>query len=102
MSLIAHLRRLSRWPRYAHVLLVVAFAISVVMHAGHSHDQNQARSHIACGYCATFGGLADVPAHKPFVLGIQRSTILVLSDPAGLPCIPVETVAQPRAPPAFC
>jgi hypothetical protein len=97
-------RRPSHWLRALLVGLVLAFALNTVAHASHEHELvgSVGTAHgLACGYCTTFGGVADLPVCA-FVVPIDVRTDLEFSHRETLPPLarPVST-ARARAPPRY-
>jgi hypothetical protein len=99
---IVHLaRKPPRWLRVALAALLLAFAVNSIAHVAHRHDASavSVTHSLACGYCVSFGGLADTPTHHgPSCVreqaGFRPDAVLRVS----LPSSP-DTCAQPRAPP---
>jgi hypothetical protein len=91
------------WLRVALVAVLLAFALDSVAHVVHRHDDSVKTSLSthgpACGYCASFDGLADAPRHQYAPL----TTIIVSGYVAPIALAPVSVrtsvSAQPRAPP---
>lgn len=103
MSIFDLARRPSAWLRVALAAVVLAFALDSLAHAVHWHDDSAKTTLTAhgpaCGYCAAFDGLVDVPRHHYSAL-----TALVVTGyvaPVALFPVSVRThlSAQPRAPP---
>jgi hypothetical protein len=80
---------------------MLAFALDAIAHVTHRHDATpvSAAHTLACGYCLSFGGLADSPR---LVMGIP------VAEPVALVVVPTraipvslrpQTSARPRAPP---
>lgn len=96
------IQRSSQWLRATLAGLLLAFALNTVAHASHRHDLAGSAStahSITCGYCTTFGGVADLPVRVPiFRLDLRTELALFHPDPPALIARPVST-AQPRAPP---
>lgn len=95
-------RRPPQWLRVAFAALALAFALNSIAHVTHEHDAAPVVSafhNLACGYCASFGGLADAPRHS-YVLDLDRqfgiAVALTTDEPVALTPI---TSARPRAPP---
>jgi hypothetical protein len=88
----------SRLQSILQVLVLLTFAFGVIAHAGHQHELNSERTHVACA-CVVFGSMAGAPAHPPFSLDTQRLTLAVATPTTEVHDRSVETVAQPRAPP---
>lgn len=80
-------------------LLLSAFMLGSVLHAGHEHDVASSGAHSFCVYCSTFGALADVPVQQFIAPTATPAEDVVL--PVAAPFSPILViVAQPRAPPA--
>ena len=89
MSTFRLARRPPRWLHAAFAALLVAFALNSIAHVTHRHDASASVTHsLACGYCATFGGLADAPRQHPVVSPISRlRTSSSLPNPQSIsPC----------------
>jgi len=101
MSVLELARRPPGWLRAVLASLLIAFAINAVAHVSHWHETAapSAVHSLACGYCASFGALADAPRH---VASLPPATCI-----GHLPQCPAEIVrvdglktsARPRAPP---
>lgn len=94
-------RKPPQWLRVALVGLLLAFALNSVAHVTHRHDATttSAPDSLACGHCASYGGMADAPHHDYSLpvappVGIIASSGLEILD-AHRP----QTSARPRAPP---
>ncbi len=96
-------RRPSDWIRAVLAVLVLAFALNTIAHAAHAHDSvgHAVTHHVACGYCAAFGGgMADAPSHAGTVIAVFTSRV---PAPTFIPVPELRlegNIAQPRAPPA--
>lgn len=97
-----HLRQAAGWLRVSLAALMLVFTLNLAAHAAHAHDDAKAAhaAHAAaCGYCATFGGLADTGA-APASLALPLSTDAEFHQPRTTSTgWRVETAAHPRAPP---
>jgi hypothetical protein len=80
---------------------MLAFALNSVAHVTHRHEATRASvTHsLACGYCVSFGGLADAPRHShvPHV-DQQLSQFIAPTLELTFSSRP-QTSAHPRAPP---
>jgi hypothetical protein len=94
-------RRLPRWLRVALAGLLIAFALNSIAHVAHRHEATSASvAHaLACGYCATFGGLADAPRHGPAPAEFALGHVFVAGETTTAVVNRVRTSARPRAPP---
>ena len=102
MSIAALVRRSPNQLRKIVALLVLAFALGTVVHAGHNHEAEKTNgTYAACSYCAAFGSMLDTTV-RVHVAPIRQQSFLIslraCTDPA---CRRFFTAAQPRAPP-FC
>jgi hypothetical protein len=81
--------------------LLLAFALNSIAHVTHRHDAPaSATHHLACGYCAAFGGLADAPQHsRLLLLDLGRIDGIVATDVEIPARCPFQESARPRAPP---
>ncbi len=101
MRLIQLTRRPPAWLRIAVAGLVMAFVLSSIAHITHRHDSlpDTSAHVVACGYCLSFGSLADASVHHTPVLA------RVAGDEIVIACLPLlrsyqsPCAAQPRAPP---
>jgi hypothetical protein len=80
---------------------MLAFALNAIAHVTHRHDAAplSAAHTFACGYCISFGGLADAPRHAqglPVAEHVAFSVVPTLITPVSLR---PPTSARPRAPP---
>ncbi|MGH8176034.1 MAG: hypothetical protein ACREV5_07240 [Steroidobacter sp.] len=101
MSIFESARRPPQWLRVALAALLLAFALNSIAHVTHRHDATAAAaSHgVLCGYCVSFGGLADAPRHTYAAPApTQVASRLALPAPVAR-SIDLRTSAQPRAPP---
>jgi hypothetical protein len=100
MSTFRLARRPPRWLHAAFAALLVAFALNSIAHVTHRHDASASVTHsLACGYCATFGGLADAPRHYLSSADFALSHVFVAAESAVDIPVRVRTSARPRAPP---
>jgi hypothetical protein len=97
-----HSLRKQSWLRTAFAALVLCFTLGSIAHAGHSHEQSNARAHVVCDYCVSFGSLIDA-LPQVVAVGVAQATaqLVTVPDTAFIPTRPV-SVAQARAPPASC
>jgi hypothetical protein len=100
MSAFLLARRPPQWLRVALGGLLLAFALNSIAHFAHRHDTPVAVTHhLACGYCAAFGGLADAPRHCRLLLEFGRAEVVVAAEiEVRVPAL-VRESARPRAPP---
>jgi hypothetical protein len=94
-------RRLPQWLRIVLAGLLVAFALNSIAHVTHRHDATSAQlTHkLACGYCATFVGLADAPRHYRPLPVPERGGVLIAPAFEVPYFVRLGTSARPRAPP---
>lgn len=98
---LPHLRQAAGWLRVSLAALMLMFTLNLAAHAGHAHDDAKAAqtAHAACGYCVTFGGLADAGS-TPGSLALPPATDVEFQQPRTASADwRVETAAHPRAPP---
>lgn len=103
MRIFEWARRPPQWLRVILAGLLLAFALNSVAHVTHRHDATTASvTHsISCGYCVSFGGLADAPRHTHTLpLAEQYGFIAAPTFELPVSLVP-ETSARPRAPPLF-
>jgi hypothetical protein len=81
--------------------LLLGFALNTLGHVTHRHDATPAPAahSLACGYCVSFGSIADAPRH-----GHSLPTSEYVSDhsadtPEDVHSRRPVTAARPRAPP---
>jgi hypothetical protein len=90
-------------PRLRVILaaLMLAFALGSIAHVAHQHEAatTSATHSLACGYCLSFGGLADAPRHTyaPTIEGHVTLHIEAAVNVWFRECL--TTSARPRAPP---
>jgi hypothetical protein len=94
----AHPTRLIRSALLALALMLGANAIA---HAEHDHTAQTATHTAACGYCVTFGGLADSPAQAPLLFTQPAAPALRAARVISFVGHPARTHTQPRAPPVL-
>jgi hypothetical protein len=90
-----------RWLRACLALLVLAFVLGTIAHAGHEHtrhDQTE-HSHI-CDYCVGFAHLGASPANTVAIAAHVFFDEAPNQGVALIPYVAIHTVAQARAPPA--
>src|ERR1044071_2948811 len=101
MRLTELARRLPPWLRFACAGLVVAFVLSSIAHVTHRHEALAGSSTdlVACGYCLSFGAMADAKVQRtPELVSIPGDErIIALTSP--LLCKQQPCAAQPRGPP---
>jgi hypothetical protein len=94
-------RRPTHALRIVLAAMLLAFALNSIAHVSHRHDATPTSTvhSLSCGYCASFGSLADAPKHTHS--SPARELVSVVAAAAFEPSIPVlaQTSAQPRAPP---
>jgi hypothetical protein len=90
-------------PLIRSVLLALALMLgaNAVAHAEHDHAAQTATHTAACGYCVTFGGLADSPAHAPLVFTQPAAPALRAASIVSFIGHSARTHTQPRAPPVL-
>jgi hypothetical protein len=93
-------RQRSQCLRVLLAVLLLAFAINSIADVTHQHDTATTPTQL-CAYCATFGGLGDVPQRSPSLVTV----VLVTVAPWSLAAEPIPrrhvTHVQPRGPPVF-
>ena len=100
MSAFLLARRPPQWLRVAIAGLLLAFALNSIAHLTHRHDASASVTHsLACGYCATFGGLADAPQQYLSSLDFALAHVFIAAESAADIPVRVRTSARPRAPP---
>jgi hypothetical protein len=99
MSAFLLARRPPQWLRVAIAGLLLAFALNSIAHLTHRHDTSASVTHLACGYCATFGGLADAPQQSLSSLDFALAHVFIAAESSADIPIRVRTSARPRAPP---
>jgi hypothetical protein len=93
-------RRLPQFLRVALAGLLVAFALNSIAHVTHRHDSSASVTHsLACGYCATFGGLADAPRQCLSLARFALAHVFVAAESVVDVPFRVRTSSRPRAPP---
>ena len=109
MKLFALARHPTRAIRIAFAALLLAFGLNAIAHVSHRHQSDIADDMAttgtstlhttACGYCATFGSLADTP-HPPALDAIAQTVALFASVFFTAAIVRrTATSANPRAPP---
>ena len=100
MSAYLLARKPAQWLRVAIAGLLLAFALNSIAHLTHRHDPSASVTHsLACGYCATFGGLADAPHHYLSSLDFALAHVFIAAESSVDIPIRVRTSARPRGPP---
>ena len=101
MSAFLLARRPPQWLRVAIAGLLLAFSLNSIAHVTHRHETPAASvTHsLACGYCATFGGLADAPRQYLSSRDLAHAHVFVAADSSADIPMRVRTSARPRAPP---
>jgi len=101
MRLFEFARRPPAWLRIAFAALTVAFVLSSVAHVTHRHEALAGTTAhvVACGYCLSFGSLADGSVQRTLVLAsVPNDEVLIAAAPP-LRSYQNPSAAQPRAPP---
>jgi hypothetical protein len=82
---------------------MLAFALNAIAHVTHRHDAAPTPTSIAqtlaCGYCISFGGLADAPRHAHAVAVAEPAAYSLVPTPVIHVSLRPQTSAHPRAPP---
>jgi hypothetical protein len=91
--------RQQSWLRTALAVLVLCFALGTIAHSGHSHEQNNARVHVVCGYCVSFSNLVDAPLQRTVADTVQIFAATLTVPTTGFIATRPVSVAQARAPP---
>jgi len=80
---------------------MLVFALDAIAHVTHRHDATRvsAAHTLACGYCLSFGGLADSPRHVTGIPLAEPIALVVLPTRAIPIALRPQTSARPRAPP---
>jgi hypothetical protein len=101
MRLFRIARRPTHWLRVVLAGLVLAFVLDSVAHLGHSHDPDRTSvAHsVACGYCATFGGLAEAPSFGESVSLVRHGHVVQITPFARVIDLRPLSAARPRGPP---
>jgi hypothetical protein len=81
------------------MLLVMAFVLASMAHAGHDHSKEQAQ-HQVCDYCAGFGHLGAASSKLVTALSIEFMDEAPVIKQWNAPTLHIQSTAQPRAPPA--
>jgi hypothetical protein len=99
--------RLFRFTRPVQLIRSVLFALALMLganavaHAEHDHAAQTATHTAACGYCVTFGGLADSPTHAPVVFTQPAALASRAASIVSFVGHSARTHTQPRAPPVL-
>src|SRR5687767_3233807 len=102
MRRLSHLiRSRPQWLRVALAGLLLTFALNSIAHVTHRHDAapSSALHSLACGYCISFGGLADAPRHGCAPPLIEHASAPVAEGFETWIVRRLTTTARPRAPP---
>lgn len=91
----------SNWLRSSLALLLLVFVVGTMAYAGHHHDEQAQGHHQVCDYCLGFAHLGATPAAALAPVKVFVVAFVPLPRQWIAPLQPVETVAQPRAPPAL-
>lgn len=79
MRIFQSFRKPSQWLRVALAGLLLAFALNSIAHAAHTHEATApAATHVACGYCATFGSIDAAPVYAH---SLPTPTFTLLESP---------------------
>jgi hypothetical protein len=87
--------------RLALLALALMLGANAVAHAEHDHAAQNATHTAACGYCVTFGGLADSPAQAPLIFIQTAAPTLRAASIISFVGHSARTHTQPRAPPVL-
>lgn len=101
MSLTEFARVHARALRLLLAVVLLGFAASSIAHLTHRHDATTSTlsEQLACGYCVSFGAMADAPAQGE-QLDVTACAVLARARPRRAePHSQVQTAARPRAPP---
>jgi hypothetical protein len=94
-------RRPPRWLRVALAALLLGFALNTLGHITHRHDGTLAPTahSLACGYCVSFGSIADGPRHSHSLPTTEYVSVHVADTTEAVYSRRPTTAARPRAPP---
>lgn len=93
--------QVSRRVRAGLALLVMAFALGTIAHAGHDHSRREQATHSqVCDYCVGFAHLGASPTNTAVITATQFFDEAPVMGVALIPYVAIHTVAQARAPPA--
>lgn len=94
-------RRPPQWLRVVLAAVLLGFALNSIAHVAHQHDATAASAahSLACGYCASFGGLADAPRHTYAPASSVEYGVFVTAHAIAVRTFEPPTSARPRAPP---
>lgn len=100
MHILQLVRKPPQWLRVALAGLLLAFALNSIAHAAHTHESiAPSATHVACGYCATFGGVDAAPVYS-HSLPTPTFTPIESADPREIYAARrPASAAQARAPP---
>jgi hypothetical protein len=101
MLFVEFARRRPQWLRALLAALLLGFALNSIAHVAHQHEAAATSiQHTAlCGYCISFGALADATRHTfspPLALA---SAGLAVPPALTIRSVEQRTSARPRAPP---
>lgn len=87
--------------RVALAAMLLAFATNSIAHVTHRHEAKTASAthSLACGYCASFGSLADAPKHTHALPPREQTSAPIAPSLVAAIAVFPQTSAQPRAPP---
>ena len=94
-------RRLSHSSRAALLALLLVFGLNGLAHVAHGHDAAPASStdSALCGYCVSFGGLADAPHAARIIAAATPDEFCAFRASVPLRSFEHPASALPRAPP---
>ena len=103
MHLFRHARQPTAAIRLALAAMLLALGLNTFAHANHSHDDGPGAATVlhakACGYCSTFGALADAPRATVATTWALVSSIVAAALVSQRFVSRRAISAQPRAPP---
>lgn len=101
MRLFRFARSPSRGLRVVLASLLLAFVLDSVAHLNHSHeaDRSSVAHSVACGYCATFGGLTETPWFGEPVAVVRHGHVVQVAPCERIADLRLFSSARARAPP---
>lgn len=101
MRLFRFARSPSHGLRVVLASLLLAFVFDSIAHLNHSHeaDRSSVAHSVACGYCATFGGLTEMPRFGEPVALVRHGHVVQSAIFERIPDLRPFSSARPRAPP---
>jgi hypothetical protein len=101
MPLVEFARRRPQWLRVVLAAVLLGFAMGVITHVTHQHDAvaTSVTHSVQCGYCISFGGLADAPRHTFSPAVATAGARLALPPVLIVRSVEQRISARPRAPP---